>query len=1364
MHKKIFFLIFVLLNLLAVSAFSQDKTLKSQPDPENKNLSQNSPLKAKNSQKLAEAKKQSDFDPFKDKAPVKVELGRSPDSVKKIKKTTLKRDRRFKVPKTKTTPKAKRKRLDLRSIQPPSSSRLYFSGSSDEAELERVLNQEIKQLFNLLRRNRSAELTLRLGSLYVEKARLISFKIQMDYDKNLSAFKAGKRKTKPYLNLKPSQVYNKKSLKLFEDFKTSYPKHKRMDEVLFFLGFNFYQLDNEARGIKYFTELEQRFPKSFYLYESQFQLGEHYFQLSQWTNSLKYYSKVAKNKRGKFYFFALYKMAWSFYKMDKAPKGLALLEKIIREGQEFKVLSDRDQVVTFSKEAKDDLVLFYTYSRKAPSQAKSFFLSLLKEQEAWRQLKRLAYAYRDTGQRKGVYILFTDLINNDPGGEEAFEYKNQILETMYNAGKVTDIMSQARDWVDNYGPGSAWFQLNKRNKALIDKSFNFQEVTIRNYALKNHETFRRAKGLRAKALALGFYKIYFDKFKSSKYLDQMRFFYAELLFDNQKYVLAVKSYEEVISQFPKSKYAKPAYGNQILALEKVLPKDSEIDSLVGKVSSPVDFPGPVKSFVKIANRYVSKYPQEKNSPSILYRMAALYYKFNQFTTAAEYFKKLSDKYPSSKLSSSVGGILLDIYNKNKDYKSLEEQALRLSKNPNTNKELKKEAHSILEQISFKKAQDLSLKKDYKSSAKLYEKFARDNPTSSLASSAFYNAGLNFEKSKDPLQAIKMYSQVLKYKTEKNKSIYKNSQEFVAILYEKLGLYKKAANAYVAFSKAYPRDKKADDFWFNAGVIFEALGDKASAIYSYQKYLALSKKTDRQEVFYLIGLMYQRSRNWQKAVDYYSQYLKSPSQNKLRIIKASFAVADIYENKLKQKDLAKTWHQKTLGLYKRLRVGAPYGARSHFYISRAFYDRFKKIKIPANQKTQAQVVAKKIKALKELEKALKPVIRYNDGEQIIASLSLIGEANQEMAKAIYSAPIPKGLDKKGQQQYKEGIKKVIEPYIKEAVKHYQLALDKSSKLKIYSEWIQKSYRGLGSIKMVDGGFESFLPRKPFQELFTLNLLDPAGTVKGPFYGTKPLKKGLSRADFEKLSQAMASKREDLVLKASSEILNKDADNPLALNTLAYFYLQNNRLSMGTLILNRLAGEGKKSRSPEMLNNLSFVFLKYGEVREAVSYLKKAISARSSYKLASVNLANIFIQQYDYRNSYSYYKNSYNELIKKWPPRSEKAIALLNNYAVSLTGVKKWKSASVVFNNLKSYPSPLPEILFNYALFLTEKSKREDKTMAKKSLLQAKDLAEELITSPGGNSVKRKAGVLSNSISFNLKGLKALKRKPAQKEGG
>ena len=1268
-------------------------------------------------------------------------------SSKNIKRVKIKRDESFKVPEQDSlVSKKPKKRLNLKSIQPSSSARIYYQEGSDEAQLERVMIEEEKQLFKLLQKNRSADLTLRLGALYVDRARIIAYKIQNDYDFKMQQYKDGLRKSKPYLNLKPAQVYNRKSLKLFEDFIQSYPKHKRMDEVLFFLGFNFYQLEDKKKGIKYYSELERRFPRSFYLYESRFQLGEHYFQLRNWKQSYKYYALVSKNKTGKFYFYSLYKMAWSLYKMDRASQGLDLLKRIIEEGRAFSAASDRSQILNFKEEAMQDLVLFYTYSNKSADGARSFFMGLLGEEQAWPLLEKLAYTYRDTGQTKSQVILFQNLISGNPTGKKAFEYKYQIVEAVYTTGKIVDILEVIQQWVRDYGPRSHWVSANQKNRRLIQKSLKLQEVTIRDYTLKNHQSYRKSRSNRPKQLALNLYEYYFSAFPKSQYSDQMYFWYAELLFDSKKYISAIKAYEEVISLFPNSKYVPAAYLNQVLAFEKSFPKEDKIKQMIGNVETPVEMPQVMKSFVRVAKRYVKKFPKAENSPSILYTVATMYYRFNYFDEAVFFFKQISEQYSKHSLSSNVNAILLDIYNKNKDFVALEQLALQLSQNPNLDRELLKEVKSILEQISLKKAESLSTDKKYKESALMYENFAKKYPNSQDAVSAFFNAGLNFEKTGDYLKAISMYSSVLTYQRTPP-SIRKKSHRFTAVLYEKLGFYKKAADSYVSFAKKYPRDTRSSDFWYNAGVIFDALNDVPSAVYSYKQYYATSKKSDRHDIFFLIGAMYEDNRKWAKAIEHYDRFLKTPSSNAFRVMRAVFSIGEIYDKRLRNPALAKQWYEKTLNLYKKLGTGRSYGARAHFYlVKKDFYEPFSKVKLPKSSKGQEQALAQKIKLLQSMEKALRPVIRYNDGEVILASLALIGRSNEELARSIESAPIPKGLDKAGQKQYKEGIRNVMNPYIKKSIEHYQLVIKKSVKLKVYSETIGEAYSRLAGIQLSRGKFVRFLPQSLFQKTFSVTFEDDTGTVNSNFFKslTKSLRYNLSRADFESLSRAIQSKSESQILSAVSVILNKDLKNVAAVNSLGFFYFNTNRLGLAQLILNRLLAD--KKNNAVILNNLALISLKYRKPRQAVSFLKKAIKLDSNYKLAYLNLADIFVSQKDYQNAYFYYKKA-SDLIERG--NSKKDWQLRNNYSVALTGSQKWKEGQEFFQNLTGIPSPRAESLFNYSCFLAEKGKREPKEAAIRTLSQAKELVEELKVYRLEPYLKRKVRKLSQNVSVMMR---------------
>ncbi|RYZ68332.1 MAG: hypothetical protein EOP05_16525, partial [Proteobacteria bacterium] len=141
-------------------------------------------------------------------------------------------------------------------VKPPRSNDFY-QGNEKEAEYERLVDQEIKQLFSLSQANRRSpnrgEIWLRLGERYVEKARLIEFREQAQYDQKLKDFNEKKTRVRPRVDARLSQEYNKKAVELYEWFVADFPKDGKVDQALFFLGYNQFQLGNTELGEKYYV-------------------------------------------------------------------------------------------------------------------------------------------------------------------------------------------------------------------------------------------------------------------------------------------------------------------------------------------------------------------------------------------------------------------------------------------------------------------------------------------------------------------------------------------------------------------------------------------------------------------------------------------------------------------------------------------------------------------------------------------------------------------------------------------------------------------------------------------------------------------------------------------------------------------------------------------------------------------------------------------------------------------------------------------------------------------------------------------------------------------------------------------------------
>ncbi|MBX7231193.1 MAG: tetratricopeptide repeat protein [Bdellovibrionales bacterium] len=984
------------------------------------------------------------------------------------------------------------KTLNLKDVKPPSKSNMYYEEGSNEAELEKVTDQQIRQAYKLTQQfknsRRRGELWLRLAELYVEKSRMIEYRLQNEYDVKLKKFQSGESKLKPRLNLQDSQSYNQKAIQLYEAFLNDFPNDPKGDQALFFLGYNYFELNNEAKGKSFYELLTQKFPNSPFVDESRFALGEYYFDQEKWGDAVGYYQKVAANKEARLYSFGLYKTAWCEYKLGKVKEGLKYLERVIRVGRIAKSKSNEASGgvshIRLASEALKDLVVFYA-EVGSPESAQSYFQKVAGEKNVLNLTEKLAYYYADSGNKTGAKILFKELVERNPNSPKAYDYQYQIVNMYAATGDAKVFKDELYQWITLYGPESKWAQVNSKNKDLINKANLLIESTLRNYVLQQHQTAQNSHTEFAQKLALAGYELYFNTFKDSVKLDEMHFFFAELLFDLQNYERAAYHYMWVNEHAPKSKYNEKSLLNAVLSLEKKLPHVDEIRKEVGDTTEPVEFDKIIKSFEKAAKAYLQAFPNHENSVAINYRLGSLYYYYNQFDKALVIFEEVYTKHPKSQFAEFAANLTLDIYNIRKDYVGLEKAGQKILVQPElAHSGVGNQIKNILQRASFKKAQDLETGKNYLKSAEAYESFSRSQSQSELTETAMFNAGVNYERGGDLNKALEMYVALQSAKSSKNANLKKNASKFIAILYEKTGQYAHAAQAFENYAHQNEKDKESVNFYFNAGVIYDGLNQYQKALNCYQRYFDLSRNKDRNEALFLMAKVWEKKKSPRQSLEFYQKYFSANPKNGSSLIETALAIAKLFEAK-GQKKLADEWYQKTISIQQRISkpeapIGVANAAHAKFRLVYKTFEELKSIRIPAQPQKQAKVVQQKLAFLDRLKNELARVIKYDDGDQIVASLTLIGQAYQHMAASIYAVPLPKNLDAEGLKTYQKGVEDIAKPFQAEAIKNYQTAIEKGRQLEAYNDWFRMAQRELSVLNSstnYDNGEKIFLTRMP-----------------------------------------------------------------------------------------------------------------------------------------------------------------------------------------------------------------------------------------------------------------------------------------------
>ncbi|MGE3681652.1 MAG: tetratricopeptide repeat protein [Bdellovibrionales bacterium] len=1211
------------------------------------------------------------------------------------------------------------KNVNLYQVKPPSRSTLYYEEGTNEAQLERVTDDGIKQLYKLTRQfktsKRRGELWLRLAELYVEKARLIEYRLQQKYDEQIQKFQRGETKTKPRLNLRAAQDYNKKAIQLYEWFLRDFPKDEKADQALFFLGYNYFELNQPEKGKTFYQRLTKEHPSSTYIEESNFALGEYYFDREIWADALKHYELVARNRRARLYAFALYKMAWCQYKTGAIRQGLSSLEKVIRAGRVAKGNQDASSGgvsrIRLATEAQKDLVVFFAEAGTARN-ARAYFEEVAGEKQAFGLMERLAYYYSDTGNREGARSIFRELIAERPTAPKAYDYQYQIV-TLYVSTERGDIFNnELVNWIQNYSPDSDWARANRKDKELVARAAQLIETTLRNHILQQHQTAQTSRVRGAQESAKKGYQLYFQSIKDGPKLDEMRFFYGELLFDMKDYENAAQQYAWVVEKAPNSPYFERAALNQVLAAEKGLPKEEDLKKMVGESLDPVPFSANVKAFETAALKYSGAFPKGENVPAMKYKLGALYYYHNQFGKALESFNSIIKEYPKSQYAQYAANLTLDIFNLKKDYGGLEEAGKAILANEDlANSQVGDQVKGVLQRASFKKAQDLESKKDYMGAAQAYEEFVKKNPNSDLGISASFNSAVNYERGGDLAKAISMYGVVLNDKDPKNENLRKSSSQFIAALYERTGQYERAAKAFEAYAAKHPKEKESITFYYNAAVIRDGMNSYSRALQNYQTYFDKKRGSEKFEAVFLMAKLQQRRGNITLAKSYYKQYYDARPKNGAALVEAALQIAQIHARKGQRKD-AEDWYKKTIGQQKYQSqtkpVGVRFAAEAKYILVSKIYDELKAIRIPANPARQQEAIKQKLALLERLKNQLKDVIRYDDAHFIVNSLALIGQAYQHMAAAIYAVPLPKGLDEEGLKQYKAGVDGIAKPFQDDAVKSYEQAMQKGFELEGYSDGLKTA-------------------------VTELSRLQPE---KYPSHGEKaiitklPDKMGIE--EDKDLGGAYRAKDEGILVEAVSKRLGKDEKDVRALSALALFYFEQGKLGLAKIILGRAIKAHPKD--PGVLNNLGVVYLAEGDQRSAIASFRQALEAKSSYDVAAANLGSIFVEYRDYSRAVDLLEDGYS-FVKSDLKRGV-GLDVANNYALALSATGKHDNAKDIFKDILKADAGNTTALLNYSILLIHHLK--DKKEGEKMLNKLKFLSE-------GNEMKNAIEDLDKQLS-------------------
>jgi cellulose synthase operon protein C len=966
------------------------------------------------------------------------------------------------------------------------SGRVDLAKRTEAAQLDRMLEQREK-LLKLRREQAITQLTefvarepdsseymadalLRLAELRWEQARIVYLG---EYAK-WQAAPAAKRSPEPPAPeiALPLSLYDR-ILERHRDF-------DRYDLVLYMKAYALVEAGRTREALLGYRRIIDEFPQSRFLPDAHMAFAEWHFSGSfDYAAALAEFEQVLAHPESELSDLALFKSAWCLWKLGRSNEAAKRFRAVLDlgAGKWAPISVERQRrVLELQDEALEYLIQVFTEDEGNTAADLHGFLSEIGgEKYAIKVLRRLSRAFFDQARYERAVQAYAMLLRSEPDSREAPGYQSQIAAAYAaqdDAGKtIAALVQLARA----YKPGSPWAQ-RQAVPELAKVAASSAERAVRVQAMRYHERGQKEKQPADLKHAAELYRVHLTEFPSSASNYEVAFYLGEILFHHLKQPReAGEMYLRAAKLRPKGELTRDALYNSIVAFEQV--RKSELEACKGGgTTAPTKLPGPDstacretdtdRSFSEAIALYIERFPGDPEVPGILFRQGRMYFERGVYDPAVRQFGQLLDSYPKSEYAASAGELVLESFNRARDYRNIEIWARKLKRAPAFKApQAQRKLDVLILQSVFKVGEELSAKKEYAQAGEAYLKAAREFPRDERASRAYYNAGQQWQLAGKLEPAAQAYNELIaRYPASKEGAL---GAWAAAQMFESIVQFGDAARYYELYVAQFPNGEKRSDALYNAVVLQLSAGRYDQAARNGKRFAQLFPAHERKdEVLFMVGRAHEAAEHWDAAAQVYRDYARA-NKNAARRVEANTRLGQVLLEAGDQRGAERALSDATLPL----RKGAPvtdryFAAQARFMQGDLMLAEFERIRIAGERGTLGKRLEQKSELLRKAAAIYGEVVEYKVAEWVTAALFKIGQSYEMFADALRNAPVPKGLNDEQEQAYRDQLAMFIVPIEERALEAYEGGYRKALELRVFNHWTQKLREGLTRLNQVE----------------------------------------------------------------------------------------------------------------------------------------------------------------------------------------------------------------------------------------------------------------------------------------------------------
>lgn len=892
------------------------------------------------------------------------------------------------------------------------------------------------------------------------------------------------------------------SIALYRRLIDEFPDYRLNDGSWYLLGYCLEKQNQFEESQATYHQLIARYPKSRFSIEAWVRIGEYHFDSYSDPDALpkaaQAYEAATKDTTHPLYDKALYKLGWTYYRMDRFDDAV----------ERFLLLADFYEAQKEAKgeeEGGGDLraeALQYV----AISLADETWGGLPKAQALFAQrgprpyeadiYRRLGNVWFDQTNHASAIEAYRLVLQKEPLAADAPQIQQKIVQAYERDRKMNESYAESERLANLYTPGSAWYRENQDNPEALATANTLAERSLYSTATYHHQqaiVFKREGKLEEAKngyeVAARAYGAYLERFPRTKDSYEMQFYYAECLFNSLQFPLAARNYAEVRDSRLSDKFLKESAFSAVLSWQQQLAADLKAGTVkeykplrsterpAGEVLQPIPLADTEVQLVSSSDAYVARLPQDEKSAGIAYKAAETFYSHNDFPEARRRFEAIVKTYPKSEVARYSTNLIVESFLIDKDWRSVEEVSGRLASNKEVidpSSDLYKELMKFKLGGRFNLADQLMKEGKYEEAARKYLLLVDEAPRHEFADKALNNAAVCYENTRRFDSALKLYERIFR---EYPTSTLADSALFrVAVNAEQSYDFDKAVTSYQKLVKDYPASKDREAALYNAARLLEGQQRYAEAAGAFLRYVDLFPNAeDAPKYQYRAALIYEKQEDWRGTIralnEFVEKFARKPAQVEL-VVDAKRRIGDAHQKLSNEKEAWRAWAAAADEFDKRgLKpdthpIAADAAAYSRFQLAEVELQKFDKLRVGGSGKALERSFQAKRDGVKAVNAIYAKVYPYKRLEWTLAALYRRGYALERFASTIIETPVPPEVKRLGEEAvvaYQDLLAQQTATLEDGAVESYTATLQEARKNRISNEWTRRTLEALNRFR-------------------------------------------------------------------------------------------------------------------------------------------------------------------------------------------------------------------------------------------------------------------------------------------------------------